>query len=59
MSWKLGMGGSSGPQYRLWAESIDVNQHDTMENVPLRSMFKKQASSVPCEVGCQPLQLLL
>ena len=39
---------NSGPKYRLWAESIDVNQHDSMENPPLRSMFKKQASSVPC-----------
>ena len=41
----------SGPQYRFWAESIEVNQHDSMDNPPLRSMFNKQASCVPC--GCK------
>ena len=38
----------SGPQYQLWAEVIDVHQHDSMETPPLGTMFKKQASSVPC-----------
>ena len=44
-------GGVSGPQYRLRAEPSDVNQHDSMDNLPLRSKFKKQASSVPCGSG--------
>ena len=38
----------SGPQYRMWAEAIDVNQHDSMDVPPLGSMFKRQATSIPC-----------
>ena len=38
----------SGPQYRLWAESIDINQHDSLDTPPIGCMLKKQASSVPC-----------
>ena len=44
-------GGQFWPQYRLRAKFIDVNQHDSMENAPLRSMFKKEASSVPWRVS--------
>ena len=29
----------SGPQCRLWAESIDVNQHDSMDTSPLGTTY--------------------
>ena len=36
----------SGSQYRLWTESVDVNQHDSMDTTPLGTMFQKQAETL-------------